>query len=115
MARATNAPASRTRRKRTIAAAKGFRGNRSKLYRYAKDATRKAKQYAYRDRKARKRVFRRLWTTRVRAALTAHDLTYSRFMAQLKSSDVQLDRKILADLAVNEPKAFEAVIESVKG
>jgi len=114
MARATNAPASRTRRKRVIAAAKGFRGNRSKLFRYAKDATTKAKRYAYRDRKTRKRSFRRLWTTRVRAALQEHDLTYSQFIAGLKQAEIQLDRKILSELAVHEPAAFEAVVKAAK-
>jgi large subunit ribosomal protein L20 len=114
MARVTNAPASRERRKRVVDQAKGFRGNRSKLFRYAKDATTKAKIWAYRDRKVRKRQFRSLWVTRIRAALTAHDINYNRFMAALDKAQIQLDRKILADLAVTEPAAFEQVVKAVK-
>jgi large subunit ribosomal protein L20 len=115
MARATNAPASRNRRRRVVKAAKGFRGNRSKLFRYAKDAVRKAKQYSYRDRKNRKRTFRALWITRVRAALTECDVTYSRFMAELKTANIELDRKVLADIAATEPAAFKALVQSVRG
>lgn len=114
MPRATNAPASRERRKRWIRAAKGFRGRRSKLYRYAKDALFKAKYWAYRDRKTRKRNFRNLWNIRINAAVRANDMTYSRFIEALKKNQVELDRKILADLAMNEPKAFSQVLEAVK-
>jgi large subunit ribosomal protein L20 len=114
MARATNAPASRKRRKRVVTEASGYRGNRSKLYRYAKDARTKAKVYAYRDRKARKRDFRTLWVTRIRAALTEHGMTYSRFMEAVKKAGIALDRKMLSDLAVTEPAAFAAVVQAVK-
>ncbi|MDZ4788025.1 MAG: 50S ribosomal protein L20 [Blastochloris sp.] len=114
MPRATNAPASRERRKRVVDSARGFRGNRSKLYRYAKDATMKAKVWAYRDRKARKRTFRSLWTTRINAAVREHDMTYSRFIAALKTASIEIDRKILAELAVNEPAAFAQVIKTLK-
>ncbi|MEO0452984.1 MAG: 50S ribosomal protein L20 [Verrucomicrobiota bacterium] len=114
MARATNAPASRERRKRVVSQAKGFRGNRSKLFRYAKDAMTKAKYWSYRDRKVRKREFRALWVTRIRAALSTHDMNYNRFIAALKTADIQLDRKILAELAVNEPAAFDQVVQAVK-
>ncbi len=114
MPRATNAPASRERRKRVVDQARGFRGNRSKLFRYAKDATTKAKIWAYRDRKVRKREFRSLWVTRIRAALTQHDMKYNRFIAALDQADIRLDRKILADLAMNEPAAFQQVVQAVK-
>ena len=111
MARATNGPASRARRKRILLRAKGFRGFRSKLFRYAKDAVYKAWQYEYRDRKRRKGQFRRLWTARISAAVRPLGLTYSRFMEGLKAANVELDRKALADLAVQNPEAFKAVFE----
>lgn len=114
MARATNAPASRERRRRVVDQAKGFRGNRSKLFRYAKDATTKAKIWAYRDRKVRKRDFRSLWVTRIRAGLSTYGMSYSRFIGALKDANIQLDRKILADLAMNEPAAFEKLVQTVK-
>jgi large subunit ribosomal protein L20 len=106
MPRATNAPASRERRKRVLDSASGYRGRRSKLFRYAKDATMKGKYWAYRDRKTRKRNFRMLWIARVNAAARQHGLTYSRFMEGLKASGVVLDRKVLADLAVTEEATF---------
>ncbi len=114
MARATNGPASRARRKRILLRAKGFRGFRSKLFRYAKDAVYKAWQYEYRDRKRRKGQFRRLWTARISAAVRPLGLTYSRFMEGLKAAGVTLDRKALADLAVANPQAFKAVFEVAK-
>ena len=114
MPRATNSPASRARRKRTLLRAKGFRGFRSKLFRYAKDAVRKAMEYEYRDRKKRKGQFRRLWTQRINAACRNEDLTYSRFIEGLKASGIEADRKILADLAVNDPAAFSAIVAQVK-
>lgn len=114
MPRATNAPASRERRKRVVDAARGFRGNRSKLFRYAKDATMKAKVWSYRDRKVRKRNFRNLWTTRINAAVREHDMTYSKFIAALKGAKIEIDRKILADLAVNEPAAFQQVMKTLQ-
>lgn len=105
MPRATNGPASRKRRKRILLRAKGFRGFRSKLFRYAKDAVYKAWQYEYRDRKRRKGQFRRLWIARISAAVRDRGLTYSRFMEGLKAADIDLDRKVLADLAVSDEKA----------
>lgn len=114
MARATNGPASRARRKRILLRAKGFRGFRSKLFRYAKDAVYKAWQYEYRDRKRRKGQFRRLWTARISAAVRPLGLTYSRFTEGLKAAGVELDRKSLADLAVADPEAFKAVFEVAK-
>ena len=114
MPRATNSPASRKRRKRTIAKAKGYRGFRSKKYKYAKDAVRKAMQYAYRDRKNHKRTFRALWIQRINAACRARDITYSRFMEGLNAAGVEVDRKILADLAVHDATAFDAIFEQAK-
>ena len=114
MPRATNSPASRARRKRILKRAKGFRGFRSKLYRYAKDAVIKARQYEYRDRKKRKGQFRRLWIQRISAASRAQGLTYSRFMEGLKAASVDVDRKILADLAVHDEAAFNAIVEQAK-
>lgn len=114
MPRATNSPASRKRRKRVLLRAKGFRGFRSKLYRYAKDAVRKAHTYEYRDRKRRKGQFRRLWTQRINAAVRAEDLTYSRFIEGLKAAGIETDRKILADLAVSDAAAFSSIIAQAK-
>src|SRR5207253_2364154 len=107
MPRATNAPASRARRKRVLKKAKGYRGRRSKLFRYAKDATMKAQYWAYRDRKTRKRTFRYLWIQRLNAAARANGLTYSRFAEGLKAAGIGLDRKVLADLAVSDEQALE--------
>jgi large subunit ribosomal protein L20 len=114
MPRATNAVASRRRRKKIIAEAKGFRGRRSKLFRYAKNAVMKARVYAYRDRKNRKRNFRMLWQQRINAAARAHGLTYSRFIEGLKAAGIGLDRKILADLAVTDEAGFKAIFDLVK-
>ncbi|CAF0688988.1 50S ribosomal protein L20 [Candidatus Methylacidithermus pantelleriae] len=114
MARVTNAPASRKRRKRILVAAKGFRGRRSKLYRYAKDALFKARYWAYRDRKTRKRVFRALWIARINAAARAQGLTYSRLMERLRKSGVEIDRKNLAFLAYQEPQVFAQLVEAVR-
>ena len=114
MPRATNSPSSRARRKRILKRAKGFRGFRSKLYRYAKDAVIKARQYEYRDRKKRKGQFRRLWIQRISAASRAQGLTYSRFMEGLKAASIDVDRKILADLAVHDEAAFNAIAEQAK-
>lgn len=114
MPRATNGPASRKRRKRVLLRAKGFRGFRSKLYRYAKDAVYKARQYEYRDRKKRKGQFRRLWIQRISAGVRAQGLTYSRFIEGLNAAGIEVDRKILADLAVNDEAAFAAIVEQAK-
>ena len=110
MPRATNAPASRKRRKRILKKAKGFYGNRSRLYRYAKDAIFKAQTWATRDRKTRKRNFRALWITRISAAVRQRGLTYSRFMEGLKSLGVDLDRKVLADMAITNPAVFDEFV-----
>jgi large subunit ribosomal protein L20 len=114
MPRATNAPASRARRKRVIKKAKGYRGRRSKLFRYAKDAIMKGKYWAYRDRKTRKRTFRYLWIQRLNAAARANGMTYSRFAEGLKAAGIGLDRKILADLAVSDEIAFKSIVDQAK-
>lgn len=108
--RVTNAPASRKRRIRTIKAAKGFRMRRSKLYRYAADALDHGRQYAYRDRKAKKRTFRALWQVRSNAAARAAGTTYSRLIEGLKAAQVALDRKVIADLAATDDGAFKELV-----
>jgi large subunit ribosomal protein L20 len=113
MPRATNAPASRERRKRVLDKAKGYRGRRSKLFRYAKDATMKGQYWAYRDRKTRKRNFRYLWIQRINAAARAYGITYSRFAEGLKAAGITADRKILADIAVTDETAFKAIVDKV--
>src|SRR6202011_2224178 len=114
MPRATNAPASRALRKRVIKKAKGYRGRRSKLFRYAKDAIMKGQYWAYRDRKTRKRTFRYLLIQRRNGAARANGITYSRFADGLKAAVIGLDRKILADLAVTDEAAFKSVVEQAK-
>ena len=113
--RATNAPASRKRRIRTIKAAKGFRMRRSKLYRYAADALDHGRQYAYRDRKTKKRNYRALWQVRINAAARSAGMTYSRFMEGLKSAQIGLDRKALADIAATDNAAFAELVRVAQG
>jgi large subunit ribosomal protein L20 len=99
----------RKRRKKVLKLAKGFRGGRSKLFRTAADAVDKALMYAYRDRRARKRDFRRLWISRINAAARMNNLSYSKFIHGLKLADVRLDRKVLAELAVSDPSGFSKI------
>ncbi len=113
--RVTNSPASRKRRIRTIKAAKGFRMRRSKLYRYAADALDHGMQYAYRDRKTKKRTYRYLWQVRINAAARAAGITYSRFIEGLKAAKCPLDRKVLADLAATDAAAFGRLVEVAQG
>ncbi len=108
--RVTNAPASRKRRIRTLKAAKGFRLKRSALYRYAADALDHGRQYAYRDRKVKKRTYRALWQIRINAAARAGGFTYSRFMEGLKAAQCMLDRKVLADIAATDAVAFTELV-----
>src|ERR1700745_252398 len=108
MPRATNAPASRERRKRVLDQAKGYRGRRSKLFRYAKDATMKAKYWAYRDRKTRKRNFRNLWIQRINAICRENGTTYSRFMEGLAAAQIAMDRNELVDISVTDPGGSQA-------
>ncbi|MGC8743594.1 MAG: 50S ribosomal protein L20 [Verrucomicrobiia bacterium] len=109
--RVTNAPASRKRRKKMISAAKGFRLRRSKLYRYASDAIDHGLQYAFRDRKARKREFRYLWQIRINAAARAAGITYSRFIEGLKAAGVTLNRKMIAEIAATDNSAFNELVK----
>lgn len=114
MPRSVNAVASRRRRKKILKAAKGYFGARSKVYTVAKNAVDKAMGYAYRDRKTKKRAFRRLWIARINAGARMHGITYSRFMFALKESNIDLNRKVLADLAMNHPESFKEVVAIVK-
>lgn len=114
MPRTTGAPARRRRKKKILRKAKGYFGARKKLYRTAKDAVERGWEYAYRDRKQKKRNFRRLWITRINAASRQHDLSYSRFINGLQRAGVELDRKALADLAVRNPEAFAALADRAK-
>src|SRR5215475_11589859 len=109
--RVTNAAASRKRRTRMIRAAKGYRMRRSKLYRYASDAVDHGRQYAYRDRRRKKRTFRYLWQARINAATRAAGVTYSRFIEGLKAAKCALDRKVLADIAARDAAAFGELIK----
>jgi large subunit ribosomal protein L20 len=111
MARATNAVASRKRRKKILKQAKGYRGARGKSLRSARLNLERALQYAYRDRRVRKRQFRSLWITRINAAARMHGLSYSRFMDGLKKAGIELDRKVLADLAIHDPRGFARIAE----
>ncbi len=113
MPRAKNRVASRKRRKRILNLAKGYWGRRSKVYTVAKNAVEKALTYAYRDRRQRKRQFRRLWISRINAAARLNNTTYSRMVGALRKSDVRLNRKVLADLAVHDPAAFSKVVETI--
>jgi len=114
MPRVTRAPARRRRKKKVLRQAKGYRGARGRLYRTAVESVHKGWTYAFRDRRARKREFRRLWIARINAAVRPHGFSYSRFMNALKSANIELDRKLLAQLAVSDKKAFEALIGLVK-
>ncbi len=102
------------RKKKIMQAAKGARGGRSKLYKSAKETVERGLRYAYRDRRNRKRDFRRLWIVRINAAARLHDMSYSRFMAGLKKAGVDINRKVLADLAVRDPAAFGELAEVAK-
>jgi len=114
MPRSTNAVVSRQRRKKVLKAAKGYRGGRSKLFKTAKESVHKALQYAYRDRRQRKREFRKLWIARINAAARQHGLSYSEFIHAIKKAEINLSRNILADIAVREPEAFAALVKQVK-
>ena len=114
MPRARNRVASRRRRKKILDMAKGYRGARSKIYTVAKHTVEKALQYAYRDRRARKRQFRRLWITRINAAARLNGTTYSRLMSDLSRKEIALNRKVLADLAIHDPAAFTAIVKDAE-
>jgi large subunit ribosomal protein L20 len=114
MPRVKRGVTARARHKKILALAKGFRGRRKNVFRIAKQAVMKAGQYAYRDRRNRKRVFRRLWIARINAAARGLGITYSKFMAGLKKASIDIDRKMLAELAVNDPAAFGSIVAKVK-
>jgi len=111
MPRSVNAVASRKRRKKILKSAKGYFGARSKVYTVAKNAVEKALSYAYRDRRNKKRAFRRLWIARINAAARMNGTTYSQLMHKLSKAEVGLNRKVLADMAMNHPEAFKAIVE----
>ena len=114
MPRVKRGVTARARHKKVLALAKGFRGRRKNVFRIAKQAVMKAGQYAYRDRRAKKRVFRQLWIARINAASRELGVTYSKFMAGLKKANIGIDRKVLADMAVNDPAAFGSIVAQVK-
>ncbi len=114
MPRVKRGVTARARHKKILALAKGFRGRRNNVFRVAKQAVMRAGQYAYRDRRNRKRVFRALWITRINAACRLNDLSYSRFIAGLKKAHIEMDRKVLADLAVMDKPAFAAIVAKAK-
>ena len=114
MPRSTNSVASRARRKRVMKLAKGFFGRRKNVWTVSKNAVEKAGVYAYSGRKQKKRNFRALWIQRINAGVREHGMSYSKFMGEIVKKDIQLNRKVLADLAMNHPAAFKAVVEAVK-
>jgi large subunit ribosomal protein L20 len=107
-------PKTHRRHKKVLALTKGQRGSKHRLYKRANEAMMKSLEYAYRDRRTRKRDFRRLWITRINAATRQNDLSYSKFMYGLKQAGVELDRKVLADIAMNDPTAFSQLVETAK-
>ena len=113
MPRSTNAPATLKRRKKVLKKARGYFGNKSRLFRYAKEAVDRAECYAYRDRRKKKSEFRKLWIVRINSACRAHDINYSRFMHGLKLSGIEMDRKQLSELAINDV-AFELLVKKSK-
>ncbi len=114
MPRSVNAVASRARRKKVLKATRGYFGRGKNVWTVAKNKYEKGLQYAYRDRKAKKREFRALWIQRINAGARAHGVSYSQLMGLLKKAEIELNRKVLADLAMNHPEAFKAVVERVK-
>ena len=114
MPRVKRGVTARARHKKVLALAKGFRGRRGNVFRIAKQAVMKAGQYAYRDRRTKKREFRRLWIARINAGSRALGLTYSKFIAGIKKASIEIDRKVLADMAVNDPAAFASIVATAK-
>tara|TARA_B100001113_G_C21095128_1_gene616224 strand:+ start:1414 stop:1758 length:345 start_codon:yes stop_codon:yes gene_type:complete len=114
MPRSVNAVAAKTRRDKLIKAAKGYFGRRKNVYTIAKNAVEKGMQYAYRDRKNKKRTFRALWIQRINAGARLHGMSYSQFIGKIHANNIKLNRKVLADLAMNQPEAFKAIIEKIK-
>lgn len=114
MPRSVNAVASRERRKKLMKYAKGYFGRRKNVWSVAKNAVEKGLQYAYRDRKNKKRTFRALWIQRINAGARLHGMSYSQFIGKAKIANIELNRKVLADLAMNHPEAFKAIVDKVK-
>ncbi len=114
MSRIKRGVTARARHKKVLDMAKGYRGRSKNVFRVAIEKVEKALQYAYRDRRAKKRSFRALWIQRINAATRLHDMTYSRFMSGLTKAGIELDRKVLADIAVKEPQAFAKLVDSAK-
>ncbi len=114
MPRSVNAVASRARRKKVLKLAKGNFGSRGNVWTVAKNTVEKGLQYAYAHRQIKKRTYRSLWITRINAAVRTYGMTYSEFMGKVNAKGIELNRKVLADLAMNEPKAFEAIVNAVK-
>ena len=114
MPRSVNSVASRAKRKKVLKSAKGYWGRRKNVWTVAKNAVEKGMQYAYRDRKAKKREFRALWIQRINAGAREYGMSYSVFMGKLKEAKIDLNRKVLADLAMNHPDAFKAIVDKVK-
>ena len=114
MPRSVNSVASRARRKKVLKQAKGYFGRRKNVWTVAKNAVDKAMQYAYRDRKTKKRNFRSLWITRINAGARMHGMSYSQFMGRIHENNIELNRKVLADLAMNHPDAFKAIVDKIK-
>ena len=114
MPRSVNAVASRARRKKVLKLAKGNFGSRGNVWTVAKNTVEKGLQYAYAHRQIKKRTYRSLWITRINAAVRAYGMTYSEFMGKVNAKGIELNRKVLADVAMNEPKAFEAIVNAVK-
>lgn len=113
MPRSVNSVASRARRKRVLKLAKGYWGRRKNVWTVSKNAVEKGLTYAYRDRKAKKREFRKLWIQRINAGAREHGMSYSQFMGKVGQSGIELNRKVLADLAMNHPEAFKAIVDKV--
>ena len=114
MPRSVNVVAARARRKKILKLAKGYFGRRKNVWTVAKNAVEKGLGYSYRDRKVKKREFRQLWIQRINAAVREHDMSYSQFIGGLKKAEIELDRKVLADLAMNHPEAFAEIVKKVK-
>ena len=114
MPRSVNSVAAKARRKKVLKAAKGYFGRRKNVHSVAKNAVDKAMQYAYRDRKNKKRTFRALWIQRINAGTRQYGMSYSQFMGKIHTNGIELNRKVLADLAMNNPQAFKAIVDKVK-
>ena len=114
MPRSVNAVAARARRKKTMKLAKGYFGRRKNVWTVSKNAVEKGLSYAYRDRRVKKRSFRSLWIQRINAGARQYDMSYSEFIGKVNAKGIELNRKVLADLAMNHPEAFKAVVDAVK-